>query len=206
VKRHTASQAVSFTDAIVRDRQNPHEEVFMTIRMKPYTLLLVDVQPGRLGEDGYSTCPWGRCVTDEVIANCQREIITAKELSCPVISVTVDYFSWNDEWFGPMDKRLLDLLQDYPAHRRLTKLGAGDGADVIIGGCRRGNFCATNSFRLMGCCTNRCVVAMARGLREQLPDAEIVVVKDACGESPNKLNWSEFDTIPGIKLIEGTAT
>jgi hypothetical protein len=41
-------------------------------------------------------------------------------------------------------------------------------------------------------------------MRRELPDCEIEVIKDCCGELPtHKEDWSAFDKIPNITVVEG---
>ena len=168
--------------------------------MTPYILLLIDVQSGIKTRYG-SSCPWASCITDRLIANVSREILRARELGCPIIEVTVDRWDERDDWFGPTDDRLVNLLQDYDKHGRCQKPGSDDGAVSVINTCCQ--FGQIKRLRLVGGRATGCILALSEGLHRELPAAEIVVVKDAGSDFAQCFNWSEFDNIPGITLAEG---
>ena len=171
--------------------------------MTDYTLFIIDVQPGNQGEYG-NTCPWYRAVTDRVVENIEREVLKAKADGAAICDVRVDYFGWNDEWFGPTDKRIMRHCTGYERHFSTSKLGSGDGASTVISSCRWKKLSDLKSVKIVGCRTNACVLAFVEGMRRELPDCEIEVIKDCCGELPTKTeDWSAFDKIPNIRVVEG---
>ena len=156
-----------------------------------YTLVLVDVQPD---------APWGYLVTNQLLDGCEREVVTAIEFEYPVVATDVAYWSINDDWYGPTDKRLMQHLKGYEFYSQCPKMATSDGAYNVLGVCQHDNF-GTDHFVVVGVRGNGCVIAMVEGLRREIPGCRITVVQDACNEDPELTDWSAFEQIEGVELV-----
>ncbi len=177
-----------------------------------YILVVVDMQK----------C-WPEANNPATIKAVKQQIKKAIRRNCPVISVTIPYFSTMDaKGYPPMLKCLSRLLKGYGKHRTVCKGLCDDGAGQVLYAAEelfpsKG----TKKLRLCGVKTAACLWAMVQGLCKRA-GVKVNVVRNAChslvglvadpsGMTPAVQSdiawqpsmWGFFEQLPNVRLISG---
>ncbi len=126
----------------------------------PYTLVVIDMQP-------YFTAARGK----RILANCQKEIQTARKLNNYILFV--EY-----ENCGRTDQRLIDLVNGY--HKTLTVVKNDDDGSWELQKALRYLQQHKKPLKVCGVNTDMCVYDTVYGLLKVMPWIKIKVVEDAC--------------------------
>lgn len=192
-----------------------HKKNNITKIPKMYTLVIVDMQP----------C-WDAANDPATIKAVMRQVKKAKRRDCPIISVTVPYFSaMAKQGFPPTHACISRLLKGYKKHSAVTKRLCEDGASEVLRACKKLGGKKTGKkkpeLRLCGVKTAGCLWALLVGLCRE-PDIKLDVVQGACnsdsgleldpaGKTPaiqsnspwHPSMWSFFEQLPNVRLISG---
>jgi nicotinamidase-related amidase len=147
-----------------------------------YTLVIVDLQP-----DAF---PAARCET-----TCRYARKAAKHaMKHGNNIIVVDWEGYDSE------PKLMRILKDYGKYTKVLK-DQCDGAYVVTPAMKEQD-AYDKRIHICGVNTNACVVETAEGLRKALPNAELIVLKDACnGEFYGKAPDSHWDHISNVKFV-----
>ena len=145
------------------------------------TLVIVDMQP------------YFEAVTDKTVNQVIKLIKTMKEENSFI--VVLEYYNC-----GNTHQRINEELHGYDNSRYMTK-SFDDGSNEVLKSLGR-KIKAKKKITVCGVNTQACVYRTVMGLREELPNSEITVMKSACNTfKDKKLSFSCFEKVPNVVLI-----
>ncbi len=145
-------------------------------------LVVVDMQPG-----------YGKSMTPAMIETVELLIREAREADSLIV-----FLEFCDEPTLPRLKRWVRAYDQFVVEEK----GGCDGSDEVLAACERGLY-DTSAFVVCGVETHACVRDTARELAAQMPDSQVEVVMEACGQESGN-HWDMFPRARNLRVVSLT--
>ena len=155
-----------------------------SLSSSPYTLVIVDMQPGFPASNQVTT-----------IRACEQLILESVRLGYPIVVLEFEPTSM----LGTTHGQLMRKLEGGRYNKYVVETKRADnGAPEVLRACQSRGF-ATRTFRVCGVNTHACVQATVTGLASAEPSAIIQVIQEACNDGGGSL-WSAFQRLDNVLL------
>lgn len=142
-------------------------------------LVVVDMQPG-----------YRKSMKPGVIESVELLIRAAREADSFIV-----FLEFCDEPTLPRLKRLVRAYDQFVVEEK----GGCDGSDEVLAACARGLY-DTSAFVVCGVETHACVRDTARELAAMMPDSQVEVVMEACGQESGN-HWRMFPRAHNLHVV-----